>query len=175
MEAENRATPDRSRRTGDDARVRPVPDVPPARPAAEAMFARPDAARPPASRVRLTPGQRRLSATPAPWPVMWAVRHFLAERTAEVAAAADADLRTDGPGPFGDPGRALANCEAVLRVIDSWDAVTLWADDPDAEAPEAFQVASQALFAAMWRLALRHADHPGFDPAWVPGRNARMA
>ena len=106
---------------------------------------------------------------------MWAVRHFLAERTAEVATAADADLRAGGPRLSGDPGRALANCEAVQRVIDSWDAVTLWADDPDAEIPEAYQVAGQALFAAMWRLALRHADHPAFDPAWVPERNARLA
>jgi len=172
VEAENRAAPDRSRRTGDDPRVRPVPGVPPARPAAGALFARPAGERTPGSRVRLTPGQRRLSAGPAPWPVMWAVRHFLAERTAEVSAAADADLRA-GAGPTGDPGRTLANCEAVRRVIDSWDAVTRWADDPDAEVPEAYRVASQALFAAMWRLALRHADHPGFDPGWLPAGDAR--
>ncbi|MEU2347343.1 DUF6221 family protein [Modestobacter sp. NPDC049651] len=98
---------------------------------------------------------------------MWAVRHFLAERTAEARAAADAGR------PAGDPGQVLANCQAVQQVVDAWDAVTVWADHPDAELPEAYRVASQGLFAAMWRLALRHADHPDFDPAWVPQRGAR--
>ena len=173
VEADDRARPAQPRRPGKTPRSRPVPDVPPARPAAETLSARTAVERVLGSRGRLTPGQRWLSPGRAPWPVMWAVRHFLAERTAEVRAAADADLRAGGSAGTGDAGRALANCEAVQRVIDAWDAVTVWADDPDAETPEAYQVASQALFAAMWRLALRHADHPDFEPGWVPERSTR--
>jgi Family of unknown function (DUF6221) len=172
VEAENRATPAQPRRTGQDPAARRSTDVPAARASAETLVARGAVERALGGRpgTRVPPGQRRLAPTRAPWPVMWAVRHFLAERTAEVRGAADAGVRA---GECGDPGRVLANCEAATRVVEAWDAVTVWADDPDAECPEAYQVASQGLFAAMWRLALRYADHPDFDPTWVPERSPR--
>ncbi|MGY1602696.1 hypothetical protein [Geodermatophilus sp. SYSU D00815] len=112
-------------------------------------------------------GPARPPADAAPdWSRVWPLRHFLAERTAEIARAAQEGRASDR---FADTGAALANCDAVQRLLDTWEVLAGWAEDPDAEPADAYRIAADGLHRAMWRLALHFADHPGFDPAWRPG------
>ncbi|RFU20228.1 hypothetical protein [Geodermatophilus marinus] len=81
---------------------------------------------------------------------MWTLRHALGDRVAQTRRAATAHPRT-----LADPGAALADCEVVERLLETWDAVTLWADDPDAGRGDAWAQASVALHRVMCRLAAR--------------------
>ncbi|MGY1619145.1 DUF6221 family protein [Geodermatophilus sp. SYSU D00691] len=103
------------------------------------------------------------------WSRVWPLLHFLAERTAETVRAAAEGRASDR---FADPGAALANCDVVERLLDTWQVVASWAEDPDAAPADAYRIAADSLHGALWRLALHFADHPGFDPAWRPGRPA---
>ena len=166
MEIEDRATPGDLRRSGTESDPVLEPRLLHAWATAERLAAREVVERSARRRAELAP--RRTDGPPDPpdWATMWAVRHFLAERTAAAAADAVAQLRSGG----GDAGPALANSEVVVRLIETWDAVALWADDPDAEPAAAFRAARDGLFEAMCRLAEQHAGHPDHDPSWAVSR-----
>ncbi|MGY1708990.1 hypothetical protein ACI8AC_05715 [Geodermatophilus sp. SYSU D00758] len=90
-------------------------------------------------------------ARPPELAAMWTLRHALGDRVAEIRGEATAH-----PGRLADPGAELANCEVVERLLETWDAVTLWAGDPDAELGDAWAQASVALYRVMSRLAARY-------------------
>jgi Family of unknown function (DUF6221) len=94
------------------------------------------------------------------------LRDFLAARTAEVTAAAEAERPTP---TFADAGAALANCDSTRRLIEAWDALAGWAEDPEADPAGAYRVAADGLLDGMRLLALRFSGHPDFPPAWRAG------
>ena len=166
VEIEDRATLGDPRRAGEEPDALLEPRLLHAWATAERLAAREALER--SAHRRAEPGTRLPStpAAPADWTAMWAVRQFLAERTAAATAAAVAGLHSGA----GDPGPVLANSEVVVRLIETWDAVALWADDPDAAPAEAFRTARDGLFQAMCRLAEEHAGHPD-HPAWASARS----